>query len=82
MAFMRPEVHYFSANEAQEYVAEQYGVEEVDSESFTDGYYARLSASGYLDCTEFIGPYNTPEEALSDLMDLFNVDEEGNYVGE
>ena len=36
-----------------------------------DGYYCRLSASGYLDCTDWSGPYATIEEAAQALLDLY-----------
>ena len=32
------------------------------------GYFYRLSASGYLDCTEWSGPFATYEEAEEDLQ--------------
>jgi hypothetical protein len=33
-----------------------------------DKVYARLSASGYLDCTDWSGPYADTEEAAKDLL--------------
>lgn len=36
-----------------------------------DSYYCRLSASGYLDCTDWSGPHETIEEAAQALIDLY-----------
>lgn len=38
------------------------------------GYFARLSAPGYLDATEWSGPFDTLEEAKADLRDTYEVD--------
>ena len=38
------------------------------------GYFARLSAPGYLDCTEWYGPYKTLEEAKEHLSAIYDVD--------
>lgn len=40
------------------------------------GYFARLSAPGYLDATEWSGPFDTLEEAQADLRDTYDVDPE------
>lgn len=36
-----------------------------------DKVYARLSAPGYLDCTDWSGPFDTTEEAAQALLDLY-----------
>lgn len=36
-----------------------------------DKYYARLSASGYLDCTDWSGPYDSVEQAAEALLELY-----------
>lgn len=66
-AFMVPVVEYLSQSEAEEYEAGD-----------GPGFYARLSAPGYLDCTEWIGPCFSREEALVEICDLFEVDTDGN----
>ena len=33
------------------------------------GWYSRLSASGYMDCTEWSGPFETEEQAAADLVE-------------
>lgn len=35
------------------------------------GFYARLSASGYTDCTCWYGPFDTEAEAMADLADTY-----------
>jgi len=37
-------------------------------------WYYRLSASGYMDRTEWTGPFDTEEEARADLSDVYNCD--------
>lgn len=41
----------------------------LDLES--DGIYCRLSASGYLDCTDWSGPFETVEDAAQYLIDTY-----------
>ena len=36
-----------------------------------EGFYARLSANGYLDCTEWIGPFDSEDEAFQALDDEY-----------
>lgn len=38
------------------------------------GFFARLSAPGYLDCTEWCGPFNTEAAALAYLTDTYGDD--------
>jgi hypothetical protein len=40
------------------------------------GWYARLSAPGYLDCTEWAGPFPTLEKAKAYIADTYDVDPE------
>ena len=40
------------------------------------GYVARLSAPGYMDCTEWEGPFGSVEEAMASLADHFDICEE------
>ena len=35
-----------------------------------EGWYARFSAPGYLDCTDYIGPQASAEAALDDLAEM------------
>lgn len=67
--FMTPYVEYFNEQDAKEYVADC--CEEQDTDYLTAGYYARLSASGYLDCTDWIGPFDTEAEALQELYETY-----------
>ena len=43
---------------------------EIESHEVVDGYGARLSAPGYLDCTDW-NVFDTEEEAIKDLIDNF-----------
>ena len=40
------------------------------------GYFARLSAPGYLDTTDWSGPFATLEEAMADIRTTYDVDPE------
>lgn len=42
------------------------------------GWYGQLSAPGYLDQTDYTGPFPTEAEALQAVMDEHDVDEDGN----
>lgn len=41
-----------------------------------DGWWARFSAPGYMDCTSWVGPYETEKEALDALAEVHGVCEE------
>jgi hypothetical protein len=51
-------------------------IEHGDPVSFeqVQGWFFRLSAPGYMDCTEWSGPYDTLKEARSELENLYQVD--------
>lgn len=76
MAFMRPSVQFLSHAEAIEYCDDSDNPLMSGNENCS-GYYSRLSAPGYLDCTEWLGPFKTEAEALAYVMDAFEVDENG-----
>jgi hypothetical protein len=44
-----------------------------------EGWYGRLSAPDYLDCTSWDGPYATADEALQAVQDEYEVDENGDF---
>lgn len=81
MGFMIPEAEYFSKEEAAEYAVYEYADPE-DRENAKAGWYARLSAPGYLDATDWYGPFNTSDEALAHVMDLYEVDGNGDPIEE
>ena len=35
------------------------------------GWYARLSASGFLDCTDWVGPFADPDDAMRHLYETY-----------
>lgn len=41
-----------------------------------EGWFGRLSASGYMDCTEWSGPYQSEEEALRSIEELYGLEQE------
>lgn len=61
---------------SQEQAAEQCGVEPEDV-SYEKGWWARLSAPGYMDQTEWSGPFKTQKLALDYLYSLYDVDASG-----
>ena len=60
--FLKPQVCAFTEEEARE---------ALDDPEALSGFYARLSADGYLDCTEWQGPYLTVGKALKGLYDTY-----------
>jgi hypothetical protein len=42
-----------------------------------EGWYGRLSASGYMDCTDWMGPYATSEDALAAVKEEYECDDNG-----
>jgi hypothetical protein len=40
----------------------------ADLETDECGFYSRLSAPGYLDCTNWFGPFQTEVEAVADIL--------------
>lgn len=66
--FMVPEVTYFDATEAAEITGDA---------SEGPGCFARLSAPGYLDCTEWSGPFDQYWKALRYVCELYEVDAHG-----
>jgi hypothetical protein len=45
-----------------------------------EGWYARLNAPGYMDQTDWIGPFESAEKALQAVKDEFEVDDNGDEV--
>jgi len=50
--------------------AKEAGIYEVK-----EGWFARLSAPGYLDCTDWDGPFKTEQEAKEYLIDIYGDDD-------
>lgn len=84
MAFMKPEYYHgefitvlvddeYEAGFPAEYYskADWPKGHEVDREG---GWYVRLSAPGYLDCTDWCGPFETKEEARREAVEQFEAD--------
>lgn len=58
--FMKP--RFYVGSEIQGWIMEE-GLDADD-----DGIYCRLSAAGYMDCTDLSGPYATVKEAVDYIM--------------
>jgi len=63
-SFMKPEA--FRLDESTEYALAESG---LDLEP--GAIYARLSAPGFLDCTEWSGPFDTLDAAADELIRLY-----------
>lgn len=83
MAFMQPTADYFSADEAREYTQWE-GMSEIDIEDHDPGagWYGYLSAPGYLDRTDYMGPFDAADEAIKAVMEFYEVDENGDELPE
>lgn len=64
MPFMLISTAEFSQAEAREY---------TDNPEARAGWYSRLSAPGYMDCTDWDGPYPTESEAAQACADTFDI---------
>lgn len=80
MGFMVPMAEYLNETEARVYVYLPAIEEGGDPDPPKAGWYGRLSASGYLDATDWTGPFETSEEALQEVMNLYEVDENGDPI--
>jgi len=72
-----PEGDILTPEEYTEYpgneeAAEAYGVEPEDVETVF-GWFSRLSEPGYLDCTDWSGPYDTEEEAARECREMYDI---------
>ena len=97
MAFMQPDIQYFTAYEVETTCGTEFvptavcgkvnnvadllayieGSPQGDDDAPVDkatGWWSRLSAPGYMDCTDWSGPYDTRAEAKAALVDLYDVD--------
>lgn len=63
-----PEVYTQFRSNKEAAAAYRVDVEDVET---IFGWFARLSAPGYLDATDWTGPYETEEEAIADLQDMY-----------
>ena len=64
--FMQPQWGFFGERDAAELG------EDGDGDPYTDaGWYARLSAPGFSDCTEWAGPFPSEDAAKLHLYQVF-----------
>ena len=71
-AFMVPMAEWLDAEEAREYVETEY------PEDLTEGWYSRLTAPGYMDSTDWLGPFPNLFRAIREVCRLYEVDLDGN----
>lgn len=64
-AFMHPVATYFNLDDMA-WMKKEQGLEDA-----TPGWYCRLSAPGYLDCTDWSGPYESEADALLNLYNTY-----------
>lgn len=76
--FMKPQIvkGCFVRGEEGDWCPEEYA--DFEPEERSDGFFARLSAPGYMDCTEWYGPFETCEEAADALYGMYGEDDEAN----
>jgi hypothetical protein len=72
VGFMVPQAEYLDERESAEWTDDDSG----------PGWYARLTAPGYLDCTEWQGPYPSVFRAVRDLLRHFEIDLDGEPLPE
>ena len=75
MAFMVPYVAYIANKE--DLPEDEYPEIISDDDPFEPGWYAWLTAPGFMDRTDPMGPFETGTEALKELCDFYEVDESG-----
>jgi hypothetical protein len=57
---------------SEDWILNHCPVEEADRlEDETRGWLVRLSAPGYMDCTDWMGPFETEEEAVQAIVDAY-----------
>lgn len=54
----------------------------LECEPAEAGWYGNLSANGYMDRTDYMGPYATSEKAIKEVMDFYEVDADGDDLDE
>ncbi len=81
MAFMTPEYEqgeFTTIERNGEYVwtgpSEYADPQDGDTVTTCEGWFCRLSAAGYMDQTDWEGPYKTEAEAREAISDLYDVD--------
>jgi hypothetical protein len=74
-AFMLPEVVYLDAVAIEE--LKKYNDEFDEAEP---GYYHRLSASGFVDSTDWTGPFESEEQAFQACQELHGIDLNGDSL--
>jgi hypothetical protein len=63
-------------------LADYYDGSSIYSIELVRGWCARYSAPGYLDCTDWCGPYSAEDEALAECRAVYGDDDEEDEGGE
>lgn len=64
-SFMTPQIERFQTHPDAEYL------EWMGEDANQPGFYHRLSANGYMDCTDWSGPFQNVEDAMVDLLSQY-----------
>jgi len=75
---MQPQAQRFTAAEARAMLSEQDTDVAWLSTSELEGWYGRLSAPGYLDASDWNGPFENAFRALRWVCSFYEVDTRGN----
>lgn len=91
MAFMKHDVQFFTAWQVDTthgiqtiptaVCADAPGPDDIEGRAYDEpekvhGWFCRLSAPGYMDCTDWSGPYETYAEAVAALDEMYPDDDE------
>lgn len=91
MAFMKPAATFVHAKEmcevtplCNEFCALETRCEHQDDYENGNavGWYGYLTAAGYMDRTDYMGPFESSDEALNAVMEFYEVDENGDDANE
>jgi hypothetical protein len=91
MAFMKHDIQFFTAWQVDtthgmqiiptDVCGDEPGPDDIDGTAYDDpekvqGWFCRLDAPGYMDCTDWSGPYDTKDEAIEALEDMYPEEDE------
>lgn len=72
--------HYLDSTIADAINEYSDSTEDIYDIEVQSGWFSRLSADGYMDCTEWSGPYENERIAIEEICDLYDVDMNGDEL--